>query len=133
VSEESVKLTQDIFVGYNRGGTEAMVECYDPDVELVAPPEWPEEHVLWGHDGVRQIVANWEEQFDDFRIDLDKVIDIGENSVLALCNICGRIKGSDREIVQPTALHFEFGDGKVTPWQAYFSRKEALKAVGLQE
>jgi hypothetical protein len=74
-----------------------------------------------------------EEQFDDFRIDLDKVIDIGEKSVLALFNLCGRIKGSDREIVQPTALHLEFTGGKVTLWHAYFSRKEALNAVGFQE
>jgi ketosteroid isomerase-like protein len=132
VSEANVKLTEDFFAAYNRGGTEAMLEYYDPDAELVAPPEWPEERVLWGHDGVRQIVANWEEQFDDFRIDLDKVTGIGENSVLALFIICGRIKGSDREVVQPTALHLEFRGGKVTRWHAYFSWEEALRAAGLE-
>jgi ketosteroid isomerase-like protein len=133
VSRENVKLAQDIFAAYNRGGIERALEYVDPNAELVAPPNWPEEPVLRGHAGVSQVWAGWEEQFGGFRLDLERVLDAGDHGVLALFNSYFRITGSEREIVQPQAIYVEFIEGKITRWQAYLSWEEALKAVRLEE
>jgi hypothetical protein len=53
--------------------------------------------------------------------------------VVALLISRGGIKGSDDELEQPTGVHDEFREGKITRCRAYFSRDEALKAVGLEE
>jgi hypothetical protein len=58
VSEENAKLTQDAFAAYNRSRVDAELEYVHPTAEPVAPPEWPEEPVLRGHAGVRQIMAS---------------------------------------------------------------------------
>jgi ketosteroid isomerase-like protein len=133
VSQAHVKLTQDAFAAYDRGGIEAALQYFDRDVELVAPPDWPEEPILRGHAGLRQIMAGWFEQFGGFRLGLERVIDAGDHSALALFSNYIRIKGSDREIMQPSALHLEFNGDKITRWHAYLSWEDALTAVGLGE
>jgi hypothetical protein len=88
---------------------------------------------VWGHAGLREIQAGFDEQFDEMHIDLEKIIDLAENGVLLLYNNRIGIKGSDRELAQPTALRLEIRAGKITRWDAYLSWAEALKAVGLEE
>jgi ketosteroid isomerase-like protein len=133
VSQENVKLAQDAFAAYNCGGTESMLEYFDPNVELVAPPNWPEDRVLWGHDGLRKVVADWNAQFDDFHAGPERIIDAHGSGVVVLWTLRGHIKGSDREVRQPVGMHWEFHEGKVRRWHAYLSWDEALKAVGLEE
>jgi ketosteroid isomerase-like protein len=132
MSQENVKLTHGGFAPYNRAGIDAMLDYFDPSAELIAPPNWPEERVLHGHAGVRQVMAGWDEQFGGYRLDLQRVIDAGDDSVLALSKNYVRIEGSDREFVQPRALHLGFRGAKITRWHAYFSWEEALAAVGLE-
>jgi hypothetical protein len=88
---------------------------------------------LRGHAGLRKIQAGWDEQFDDLRLDPERIIDAGENGVLALYMLRIGVKGSDRELVQPAGLHLEFLDGKCTRWHAFQSWEEALKALGLED
>jgi hypothetical protein len=116
-------LTQDAFSAFNDGGTEAVLDYFRLDVELVAPPDWPDEPVLNGHAGVRQLIDGFDEQFDGFRLDLARTVDAGGDGVLALY----------KEIVQPSALCLEFIEGKVSRWHACLSWEQALEAVGLEE
>jgi ketosteroid isomerase-like protein len=132
VSEENVKLAHDLIGAYDRGGIEAALEYFDPEGELVTPPEWMEDRVMRGHDGMRKIQADWDEQFDDFRVDPGRIIDAGENGVVALFTQRGRMKRTDHELEQPVGFHFEFFGGKVTRSHVYLSWDEALAAVGME-
>jgi hypothetical protein len=46
---------------FNREGVEAALAYFDPDVEWLGPPEWLEEHLYKGQDGIREIAAVWGE------------------------------------------------------------------------
>ena len=133
MSQENVETAYDVVAAYNRDGTEALLEYFDPDVELVAAPEWPEDRVSWGHAGIRKVMGAWNDRFDDFRVDPARVIDAGESGVVVLYTLHGRIKDSDRELVQSVGLRFEFRGDKITRWHSYLSWEQALKAVGLEE
>ena len=128
-----MEVVYETAAAYNRGGVEAALEYFDRNVELVAPPEWPEDRVGWGHAGARKVYSDWAQQFDDFRLGEGRVIDAGENGVVALFTQRGRIRGSDRELEQPVGMHYEVRAGKITRWHAYLSWDEALKAVGMEE
>jgi ketosteroid isomerase-like protein len=132
MSEENVEIVRDTLAAFNRGGVEAALDYFDPDIEWLGPPEWLEQRLYKGHDGIRKIAAVWTENFNDYRLDLEKAIDAGDR-VIALVYQRGRIKGSGNEIEQPIGYDWEVRDGKGIRVQVYFSWAEALKAAGLRE
>src|SRR6516162_8150297 len=121
MSEGNVEIASAAFAAYSSGGMESVLEYFDPDVELIAPPQWPEDRVLRGYAGLRKIQAGWDEHFDELRTDVEQIMEVGENGVVALYTQCIRPRGSDRELTQPGGLRVEFRRGKVTRWQAYLS------------
>jgi ketosteroid isomerase-like protein len=121
VSDANVDLAHEGFAALSRGGVAAALEYFDSNVELVQPPEWPEDRVLHGHDGVRKILASWAEQFDEFRLDLERVIDVDERHVVVFAYQRGRVKDSDQELEQRLGFYCEIRDRKVTRLLTYFS------------
>jgi ketosteroid isomerase-like protein len=133
MSRENVETSSNAMAALNRDGVEGFLAYCDPDVEWIAPPEWPEDPVFIGHDGVRRAIAVFGEQVDDFQVELERVVDVDNDRVVVLCHQSGRIKGSAHTLRAPLGVASEFRDGKATRFQLYFSWDEALKAVGLAE
>jgi ketosteroid isomerase-like protein len=134
MSQENVDLAYEALAAYDQGGVEAMLEYFDPNVELVAPPQWPDDRVGRGHDGVRKVFAAWAGRFDDFRFGPpERIIDAGADRVVVLFTQHGRIKGSDAELEQPIGLVVDGLEGKAIRWRAYLSWEEALTSAGLEE
>ncbi|HEY4428206.1 MAG TPA: nuclear transport factor 2 family protein [Solirubrobacteraceae bacterium] len=133
MSQENVEKSSNAIAALNRDGVEGFLAYCDPAVEWITPPDWPEDRVLHGHNGVRRAIALFGEQFDSFRVDMEKVVDVDDDRVVVLLRQSGRIKGSPHMLEQPLGVATEFRDGKATRFQVYFSWDEALKAVGLEE
>jgi ketosteroid isomerase-like protein len=132
MSQANVEIVRDTIAAFNRGGVEAALEYLDPDIEWLGAPEWLEESLYKGHDGLRKLASYWTENFDGYRLELERVIDAGDR-VVALGYQRARIKGSDDPIEQPVGYDWELRDGKGTRVQVYFSWEEALEAAGLSE
>jgi ketosteroid isomerase-like protein len=133
MSQENVETSSNAIAALNRDGVEGFLAYCHPDVEWIAPPDWPEDPVFNGHDGVRRAIALFDEQLDDFRVEIDRVVDVDGERVAVLLYQSGRIKGSGHTLREPLGVATEFRDGKATRFQVYFSWREALKAVGLAE
>jgi ketosteroid isomerase-like protein len=69
VSQQNVKTSSDAIAALNRDGVEGFLAYCDSDVEWITPPNWLEDRVLNGHDGVRRAIALFDEQLDDFRVE----------------------------------------------------------------
>jgi ketosteroid isomerase-like protein len=82
---------------------------------------------------MRKIASVWGENFDEYRLDLEKVIDVGGDRVAALVYQRGRIKRSSDWMEQRIGYDWEVRDGRGIRVQVYFSWEEALEAVGLSE
>ena len=132
MSQENVEIVRDTIAAFNRGGVEAALEYFDPDIEWLGPPEWLEDRLYEGHDGIRKIAAVWTENFDEYRLDVEKAIDAGDH-VVALVYQRARIKGTGDRIEQPIGYDWEVRDGKGARVQVYFTWEEALEAAGLSE
>ena len=133
MSQENVETSSNAIAALNRDGVEGFLAYCDPDVEWVAPPDWPEDPVFNGHDGVRRAIALFGEQLDDFQVEMERVVDVDKDRVVVLLYQSGRIKGSGHTLREPLGVATEFVDGKATRFRLYFSWHEALKAVGLAE
>jgi len=132
MSRENVEIVRATFEAFNRGGIEAALSYFDPEVEWLGPPEWLEEHLYKGHDGMRRIAGVWGENFDEYRLDLEKLIEVGDE-LLVLVYQRGRIKGSGDMIEQPIGYEWYVRDGRTVRVQVHFSWEAALEAVGLSE
>jgi ketosteroid isomerase-like protein len=133
VSQEEVSVVCEAIAAFNSGGgVEAALQYLDPNIEWIGPPEWLEDRVYEGHDGMRKLASLWTEQFDEYRLDLDRTIDAGDH-VLALLHQRGRIKGSADEIEQPIGYDCEVRNGKWARVHIYFSWEDAFRTLELDQ
>jgi ketosteroid isomerase-like protein len=132
MSQENVEVMRQIVEAFNRDGVEAVLRHFETDIEWVGPPEWPDDHLYKGHEGLRKLASQWTETFDEYRLDPERFIDTGA-SVVVLLFIRGLIKGSALPVAQETSWVCQMGNGKATHVQVYFSWEEALEAAGLRE
>ena len=133
MSRENVKLFHEAVAAYERGGADATLEYYDPNIEWITASEGIDDYVYRGHEGVRKLWSLWTEQFDNFRLDAERVLDLADDRVLVLGYQRGQIKGSDLELEEPLGVTIEVHEGKITRVRVDISWEEALKAVGLEE
>jgi len=130
MSQENVEIVRHTLNAFNRQGVEAALAYFDPEVEWLGPPEWLEAGLYKGHDGIREIASLWTDNFDEYRLDLEKALDAGDR-VVALVYQRARIKRSGDLIEQQIGYDWEVRGGKGVRVQVYFSWEEALQAVGL--
>jgi ketosteroid isomerase-like protein len=129
--ERSADTLRNMLDAFAAGGIDAVLAHVDPEVAWYAPPEWLEERVYRGHDGIRELASYWDGNFDEYRLELERVLDLDESRAVALVQQRGRIKGGGAELEQPVGYVAEFRDGKLIRMDVYFSWEAALEAVGL--
>jgi ketosteroid isomerase-like protein len=129
VADHATRLAS-LFPAYNDEGVEAILSVFRPDVTWMAPPEWMDQPVYCGHEGIRDLDALWRANFDEFRLELEEMRAVGPRLV-ALLFLRGRIKGSTQEIEQRASWVVDFdADGLITRLAAFFSWDEALEVAG---
>jgi ketosteroid isomerase-like protein len=85
-----------------------------------------------GVDGLRDFMLDWTAPWVTYRVETEEAMDLGER-VLLLNHDRGCREGSTHEVRGRVAAVFTIRDGKITRLDAYSTRADALKAVGLAE
>jgi ketosteroid isomerase-like protein len=132
MSEEDVEVMRRAVETFNRGGVDAALPYFDHDIEWVGPPEWLDDHLYKGHEGLRKLASQWTESFDEYRLDPERFIDTG-SSVVVLLFARGRIKGSGLPIDQEGAWICRIANGKAVHVRVYFSWQEGLEEAGMPD
>jgi ketosteroid isomerase-like protein len=134
VSQENVETLRRSIAAFNRRDRDGTFADYHPDVELrdlMNAPDTPE--LIRGISALRASWDTWEEVFDDFTIEIDEYVGVG-NCVLAVTHWRGKSKDSGLSIDQKTVDVYEFADGKIVRVTlSYVDMDAALKAVRLEE
>jgi hypothetical protein len=132
MSQENVELVAAAFEAYNAGGIEAVLPLCPPDVVMYPFPEWVEDAVYRGHDGVRRLV-NWLEEFDRPRWDVHE-LRAADSRVLARCDLVARTNASSVPIRQPWAVICSgFRGHMIGEWRWFQTWRDALDVAGLEE
>jgi ketosteroid isomerase-like protein len=133
MSQENVEIVRRAFEAFNQGGIEEALPSFVPDNVVYALPEWPGPPEYLGHDGTRALVTEWTEIFDDFKMEVREIRDLGDR-VLVLGENPGRIKATGAPIRQPLgALFGDFRNGQIGETRFFLTWREALEAAGLSE
>jgi ketosteroid isomerase-like protein len=120
------------YEAFNRGDVSAALEALDPEIEwktyLVPGPGGG---TYRGHAGVRELWGDARNIFGDFRNDPERLIEAGDDKVVAFITVRGRGKASGAEVKARIAHVHTLHDGKVVRVESFENRDEALKVAGL--
>ncbi len=85
-----------------------------------------------GHAGVRRYMAAVYEAFDEYRPEIEDILDVGEGRVLTLAIEHGRGRASGAEVEAARTAHlWTLRNGRAVQIDLFLERSRALKAVGL--
>jgi ketosteroid isomerase-like protein len=116
---ERVARIREMFVAFNRGGIEASLPYVTEDVVWHSFPEWPGEDRYEGRDGLRQLTAEWTENFDEYHWDVDEVIE-RDDVIVVLAHHHGLSKTAGMPVREKVGGVFSDFDGEDRPATAHF-------------
>jgi ketosteroid isomerase-like protein len=139
MSQENVEIVRRAFeefkAGLARGEPGAPFDSglNAPDAEWVLPPGTPGmREVYRGREGFLEFMRTWTEDFE-WSIDLERVIDAGEDRVVALFHQRATGKTSGVPVELHMGLVYELRDGRIQRMTNYLDPAEALEAAGVRE
>jgi ketosteroid isomerase-like protein len=132
MSQENVELVREGFARLNRGDYDFVVSNTTPDVELFSRFGSLTGQPYRGHAGVREWMAEMDENFELFEPWWDELRDLGDK-VLGLGGVRFRARGSGVEMEERIGWVFELREGRVARIRFYDRPTEALEAAGLRE
>jgi ketosteroid isomerase-like protein len=132
MSEENVAITRAAFDAFTRGDRDAWVAMFADDAELYSLRSQLEGHPYRGHDGLREFLADADEQWDYVQLDVGEIRDAGEQ-VVVLADFRARGSTSGVELDFPVGMVVTVRAGKLTYGRFYSNPDEALAAAGLSE
>jgi ketosteroid isomerase-like protein len=140
MSQENVEIVRRGFEAFQAGlAADNPAAAFDagltpPDAEWIMPPSTPGfRQVYKGRDEFLDFLSTWTEDFEDFSIELERLIDAGDDRVVGLFHQRGIGKGSGAPVEVHTALVYELQNGQVVRMWVYLDPAEALEAAGLSE
>jgi ketosteroid isomerase-like protein len=133
MSQENVDLVQRTIEAFNSGDWDASLEYMDEDIEWRAADAIPDQDSYFGRDGVRAFWTAWTDNFESFRLEVEELIDAGQD-VVVLARIRGQGIASGVEVRSNSIAQVaRVRDRKILRWEIYDSAHEALEAAGLRE
>jgi ketosteroid isomerase-like protein len=131
MARSNVEAAERIYAARLRGDLDSLLSELDPGVEwrphLTALGGGP----VHGHAGVRKYLVSLDEEWDDFRQEVERVFDAGDHVVVFL-DTHGRGRASGVELHMQVAHVLRFKDGKCVENTTYLDREEALSEAGLR-
>ena len=118
---------------FNRTGRIGM-DLFDPEIEVIqASSIIDSAGVFHGEGGLRDVVGELREAFDDLRFEAEDVLPATDGRIVVFIRVHGRGKGSGMQMDNAIAWIATAHDGKFTRVVVYEERADALAAAGLTE
>jgi ketosteroid isomerase-like protein len=132
VDSTPVDLCRLAYRRYSEGDFEALLELFDPQVEVyVAPPNF-ESGTYQGHADYRALLERWAVPWDEMRIDPQSLTGHGD-WVLAVVEYRGCGKESGLEITQPSWELSHWPEGLCTRYEVYWDQDQGERAFARHE
>jgi ketosteroid isomerase-like protein len=129
VSQENVELVRKAYERFAETG-EPDLTTYSADVEWHSAAEDPGAEVFHGVDGVRRLIEEVRESFEDFRTEPFEFLDGGDHVVAGLLHR-GRGRGSTAEVEMREWNVFLIRHGRIVSVHEFQDREAALQVAGL--
>ncbi len=140
MSQENVAFVEGLFGAANGMDKQELLaalpqliaEICDPEIEWIEDPLRADAHVHRGHDGVRESWERWLDGFDEYSVELERVVDCGED-VFVVGREHARGATSGASVSSFTYAVLTIRSAKLLRYREFSDQSAALKAVGLEQ
>jgi ketosteroid isomerase-like protein len=134
MSRENVEIVRSTLDAFAAGDRDRMLAFVDPEVVIDASRRVFNPGTYVGIEGVRRMLADMHETWEDIRIEQGDLIDAGDR-VAVIGRLIGKGKGSGVEVERPVnGQVWTLRNGRIVRLEFGFTDREAiLKAAGLSE
>jgi ketosteroid isomerase-like protein len=142
MSGENVEIVRRAFEGFLAGmergypGGGIDTGAFAEDFEWAVDPEFVafEGRRVWrGREEVIEFMSTWTEPFEDWSAGVERMIDAGDDRVVALLRQSATGKESGAPVEFNVGQVYELEDGRIARVTSYASHADALEAAGLSE
>jgi uncharacterized protein len=128
--EQTIERLRQGIEAFNRRDLDGAMAPLDPDVELVSLKAVLEGSSYNGREGMRRLLEDMSEDWEQFQLSADEFVPVGDDRVLVMGHLQARGKASGVEVNYAAAWLCNLRAGKVVRVRFYDDREEALAAAG---
>jgi ketosteroid isomerase-like protein len=133
MSTNFVDVVRTGYAAFARGDVDLLVANAAPEIEIVEPPEVPGARTYRGREGLLEGIRSWAGQWDEFQIDVERVIDAGRERVIVFTRHHGRDRQSGTP-VEARWVNLHTGrNGQAIRWEVFSTLDDAFAAIGLRK
>ena len=140
MSQENVEIVRAVNEAFEAGvergdfGGAWDHEAMAADAEMIPAPEVaPAAASYRGRDGFVEFMLTWTEDFENWSVRLERLIDASDDRVIVFLHQSGVGKGSGVPVELNYGAIFELEEGRVVRLRVFLSPAQALEAAGLSE
>ena len=132
MSQDNIELVRMAVDAVNQRDLATLDAIFSEQGEFHSTFAASEGRVFRGREGVRDYFATLGEVFDDMRIEIEEIIDAGEDRLVVLVRVMGRGKGSGANVEQRNGQIWRFADRKIARIDSYLNPDDAFDAARLR-
>jgi len=132
MSQENVETVERAIAAINARDVDGYLACCTENVELVTPLALLGAEYV-GADGIRRFFTDIEDVGPDFRIQVQSVQAVGDDTVIAFIQTSASGRASGISTGTESTNVYDFIEGKISRIRIFLDHDEALKAVGPAE
>ena len=124
------------FEAWARDDLTGMVDLWELDDfiwDLSHFRGWPGQDEFRGFAGFAEFLSEWLDPYEEWSVDLERVLDAGGPKVAAVLHQQGRMKGGSSWVELRYGIVYMVKGGKMQRADVYATPEEALEAAGLSE
>jgi ketosteroid isomerase-like protein len=131
MSDQTVQVVRAVTDAFARGDLETVFAAVAPEIEwdFTHTDQWPEQKIYRGYESVLEFFRAWTEEWDDYRFEVEEIIDAGDQAV-AVVHDEGRGRRSGIPLERRHAELWTVEDGKVIRIELFDDKADALEAAG---
>jgi ketosteroid isomerase-like protein len=132
ISNQNVEVVRRMLGAFSQRDVRAIAEFLDPAIEVRSPAHAPEPGSFKGIDAVLDRLAMLIEPWEDFRFEIEELIDLGDERLVVVGRVKGRGGASGADVQMQLVHVVQMLDGRVLEIRTFLDKADALRAVGLE-
>jgi ketosteroid isomerase-like protein len=128
-AERRVELARRGIEAYTKGDLETAFELLSPEIEVFSPPGTVNMGTYHGIDGLLHWTAMWNEAWERFEREIERVEAVGERHAVAVVNQTGVGRGSGIAVEQISGYVMELDDNDQCSYFALYNEVEEAFAA----
>lgn len=122
---------RDFYAAINRNDIPAAVRVFDPEIEWIEPPDYPNGRTHSGLAVVQELLSQARGTWAEGTCQVEQLIEAGDKVVVFLY-VRVRLKYETQWREGPQADVFTFRDGKAVETRIFADREQALEWAGVK-